>query len=248
MSRSYWETVSKNYEEEVQSVFRHDTEGMVRRRIAAAGSSMPEGRSADLGCGVGMFTPLLARAFKSVEACDWAEAGLAKAQTRCKDNPNTNFSRLDFSQDVFPFEPVDFAICINVLIMPSFDERMRAWRAITNQIKAGGSLLLVVPSHESAQMEIYRDIEARLDIGDTCEEALSASQPKNALAADLQQGVYSCNGTRTKYYLIDELKMLLAGLEFEVVEAERIVYPGGGEGGSPESWDWLVVAKRRRSR
>ncbi|MBK1878768.1 class I SAM-dependent methyltransferase [Pelagicoccus mobilis] len=199
-----------------------------------------------MGCGIGKFTPLLAQAFAQVNACDWAETALKQAEASCSEFDNTTFQRLDLSNDRVPFEPVDFAICINVLIMPSFDDRMRAWRTVTNQVNQGGTLLLVVPSHESTQMEYYRDIESRLDMGDSCREATEACAPANATVEDLQQGIFSCQGTRMKYYLRDELIMLLNGLELDVREIKRIQYAQDEASGSPATWDWLIMAQRRQ--
>jgi len=246
MCRTYWEEVSENYSQEVQSVFEHDLEGLVRDRIAAAGKVAPNGSSADMGCGIGNFIPLLAKAFARVDACDWSESALEKAVEHCSEFENTHFQRLDISNDSIPFEPVDFAICINVLIMPCFDDRMRAWRTVTNQVTQGGKLLLVVPSHESTQMEYYRYIESRLDMGDTCREATNACASPSATVEDLQQGIFSCDGTRMKYYLQDELVMLLNGLELDVNEIERIRYAKDEATGCSETWDWLIMAQRRR--
>lgn len=245
MCQSYWERVSKEYNREIQSVFEHDLEGLVKARIIAAGLDNPSGSSADIGCGIGNFTPLLAQAFASVEACDWAESALERATQRCRDYDNTTIQNLDICNDPIPFEPVDFAICINVLIMPGFDDRMKAWRAVTNQISQGGTLLLVVPSHESTQMEYYRDIENRLKMGDNCQEAAEACTTPNATIEDLQQGIFSCEGTRMKYYLKDELLMLLNGQELDVVETKRIQYSETIDNDTIETWDWLVMAKRR---
>ena len=133
MNRAYWDAVAENYEREVLSVFDHDAAGMVRARIVAAGAAQPGGRAADLGCGVGKFTPLLADAFAHVVACDRSERGLAVARAGCAAHSNVSFSCFDLACDAPPFAPVEFALCVNVLIMPDLDERLRAWRAARAQ-------------------------------------------------------------------------------------------------------------------
>ena len=174
-----------NYGDDILSVFDEDWSGLVEERIAGAFASGPLGRAADLGCGVGKFTASLARAFGSVEACDLTSAGIAAAQANCRAFPNVSFRQLDLTTDPMPFEPVDFVLCVNVLIMPSLDQRLRAWRTVTNQAVCGGTLLLVAPSLESIQMETIRAVDSCIDAGDSCERALTLGQSGVATARDL---------------------------------------------------------------
>lgn len=245
MSCEYWDSVSENYEQEITSVFFRDSEGLIAQRISAAGAARMEAKAADLGCGVGNFVPSLADAFASVYACDWSETGLSLAREKCSEYENTKFYRIDLVEDEIPFELVDFALCVNVLIMPELEDRLCAWRAVTNQVTSGGTLLLVAPSHESAQMELYNGLESCLNEGDSCADAVETTQNAGACASDLQLGVFSINGTRTKHYLKAELRMMLDSHEFDISEVVRIVYPKDDANRMSESWDWLVVAKRR---
>lgn len=245
MNRDYWESIAADYQRAVLSVFDQDAEGLVRERIAAAGAASPEGRAADLGCGVGRFTPLLAEAFAQVEACDFSERALEIARERCAGAANVTFRHLDLATDPAPFEPVDFVLCVNVLIMPALDERLRAWRMVTNQVASGGALLLVVPSLESAQMAFYRDVDARLDDGETCADALRLSESAGATAAELQQGVRRLGAQRTKHYLRAELEEMLPAHELDAFELRELAYPPDLDGVPPGSWDWLALARRR---
>lgn len=265
MNPAYWETVAADYAREVLSVFDRDTAGLVSARIAAAGAAAPDGRAADLGCGVGKFTPLLARAFARVEACDRSARGIAETRANCAGLGNVAFHGLDLASDAVPFAPVEFVLCVNVLLMPSLDERMCAWRAVTNQVAHGGTLLLVVPSLESVQFEQFLALEARLHGGDSCAEALAQSVPDHGVAADLHQGVHRLDGLGTKHYLREELERMLQAHEFDVTELVKLEYPASatesaaatetanGDGGksvppataAPRPWDWLAVARRR---
>lgn len=245
MNQAYWDVVSANYEEEITSVFYRDSEGLVAERIQSARESGARSRAADIGCGIGNFVPFLSKAFGEVDACDWSAAGLDIARTNCAAIENVRFHKVDLSEGLIPFELVDFALCVNVLIMPDLSDRLLAWRAVTNQVSRDGQLLLVVPSHESAQMELYQGLEYCLSDGDSCREAVDATQNKTACASDLQLGVFSINGTRTKHYLKQELRMMLASYEFDVSEVVRIVYPKDECNDVSDSWDWLVVARRR---
>lgn len=245
MNRVYWDAVAGDYEREVLSVFDHDTEGLVCSRIADAGIMAPGGNAADLGCGVGKFTAHVADAFVHVHACDSSETCLAATRARCVGRSNISFQQFDLTRDPSPFSPVDFALCVNVLIMPSLDERMRAWRAVTNQVAHRGTLLLVVPSLESVQFEHFRDLEARLGEGDTCSEAIRNSAPEGMVASDMRMGVHPLDGLPTKHYLREELEQMLPDHEFDVMELIKLEYRSESPETTPGPWDWLVTARRR---
>lgn len=245
MNRAYWNAVAGDYEREVLSVFDHDTEGLVCARITAAGAANPDGCAADLGCGVGKFTPLLARMFAHVEACDSSERCLAATRARCLESSNVSFQQFDLSRDPAPFAPVDFVLCVNVLIMPSLDERLRAWRAVTNQVKHGGTLLLVAPSLESVQFAHFQTLEACLGEGDSCEEAIRRSVPDSLDSTHMHQGVHALDGLPTKHYLREELMQMLPDHEFDVMELIKLDYQPDTSNVSTGPWDWLVLARRR---
>lgn len=244
MDKSYWNRVCKDYQTEILSVFDNDSSGVVEKKIQRIAKSSSLNRAADLGCGVGRFTPVLAELFQEVEACDFSEVGLKETRKRCHEFDNVGFHHLDLSHDPVPFEPVDFAFCVNVLIMPSLDKRLRAWRAVANQVVQGGKLLLVLPSQESVQLEFYASIETRLSIGDSCGEAVRNSIDERALASDLRLGVHQLDGIRTKHYLEEEVESLLREFDFEIEESSKVKYPKNEDNGFCP-WDWLVVARRK---
>lgn len=242
MNRALWEDVSSDYSNRVLSVFENDTQNLVVNRIEAFARKHPSAAAADLGCGVGQFTPTLARAFQSVVACDLSDGGVQATQERCSEFTNVTSLRLDLSEDPMPFEPVDFALCVNVLIMPSLDQRLRAWRCVTNQVASGGELLLVVPALESMQMDLLQRVDGLIDQGHSCEQALAQGQSSKASASDLQQGIHRLDGLPTKHYFANELEYLLSGHEFELLELLKIEYSNATHA---DTWDWLVRAERR---
>lgn len=265
MNRAYWDRVAGNYDNSVLSVFNHDTAGLVSSRLAAAGAARPDSTAADLGCGVGKFTPLLARAFERVHACDLSPRGIAATRLCCEPFSNVRFWELDLARDPMPFAPVDFVLCVNLLIMPGLDERLRAWRAVTNQLAHDGTLLLVVPSVESVHYGYYRALESGLCAGHSCATSLRASAPSQGSLSDLHQGVHRLSGLRTKHYLREELEWMLPAHELDLLELVKLEYrpgpagvdsvatadcasadpPGTSAGEEPVAWDWLVVARRR---
>ena len=252
MNRAYWETVAADYENAVLSVFDRDRAGAVRARIEAVAD--PAARAADLGCGVGKFTELLARHFAHVEACDLSGRGVAETRERCREYDNVTVRRADLAGAPLPFAPVSFVLCVNVLLMPGLDLRRRAWRAVTNQVDHEGVLVLVVPSHEAMHFGRFRALETWLDDGHSCGEALERSrEPDRSSARDLGQGVHRLRGLRTKHYLREELEWLLRAHEMEVDEITMLEYSAAIVKGAddvasveaPPLWDWLAVARRR---
>ena len=243
MDRDYWNRISKNYEREVLSVFDNDLQGVVEEKIAAAGVAYPRGRAVDVGCGIGRFTPLLSEMFCQVDACDFTSVGLKKAKARCRSKKNVRFYELDITKDSFPFKAVDFVFCVNVLIMPSLDSRMRAWWNVSNQVVSNGTLLLVVPSYESFQMEYYHRVLARIGDGESTGSAVKNCIDEKATAADMRLGVLQLDGVRTKHYLKDEVEAMVRARHFEIVEVKKVKYRPQGDS-EFATWDWLVEARR----
>lgn len=246
MNQSYWDQVCANYDSEILSVWDRDFKGIVRTSIdTIAAQKGDAAKAADIGCGTGKFLPVLSESFIKVEACDYSTVGLEKAQERCcrKGLDNVHFHQLDLALDPVPFEPVDFVLCVNVLIMPSFDARMRCWRTVTNQVRSGGHLLLVVPSLESILMQQHLERTILLEQGNGCEVSLQESLPDGSTVMDLHQGVHRLEGCRTKHYLQDELLHLLDDHEFEDIRIESVSYQKSGE--SESVWDWVAIARRK---
>jgi len=244
MMRAYWDNVAEAYEGRVLSVFEHDFRSRVEVAIEEANDRLPQGRAADLGCGVGKFTAILARIFGEVEACDFSPTAIREARSRCQSTPGVRFHRLDLSCDPMPFEPVEVVLCVNVLIMPDLDERLRAWRCVSNQVALGGELILVVPALESVHMERYRAIESCLDEGMSCEEATRTSLPEAASAINLYQGIVPLDGLPTKHYFREELENILSDQGFVDLRFERLGFQSPGAGEPLPHWDWLVRARR----
>jgi SAM-dependent methyltransferase len=247
MNRAYWDAVADDYDGQVLSVFDHDTRGRVGERVAAAARARgePPGRAADLGCGIGKFMPLLAAAFASVEGCDHSPRALRHARRNCRHLPHVRFHGLDLTCDPMPFPPVDFVLCVNVLLMPSLDERMRAWRTVTNQVAHGGTLVLVVPSLESIHIEGLRAVDAALDDGETCAAAVRRHLNTAEPVVDLHMGVRMLDGVRTKHYLRVELEQMLDERHFDVIDVCDLSYAAAFAEAAIAPWDWLVTARRR---
>ena len=244
MDRTYWDAVAEDYDGEIFSVRDNDAAGLVEAHIARFADATHI--AADLGCGVGKFTPLLAKSFARVQACDVSSKLLAKARRACGSHGNVEFRQTNLGRVPHPFEPVDFVLCVNVLIMADLDMLMSALRAVTAQVKRGGHLVLVTPSAESMHYTQFRRVEWGLRAGMDCEEAVRES------VRDLHQGIRPINSVPTKHHLGEELIVLLQSFGLEVSSVEKLIYPWTVEFSRPPiwlqgpyPWDWLVVALRK---
>ena len=244
MDLDYWDQTLQNYSTEVVSVFDWDTEQVVAKLIRQLARSRGNASAADMGCGVGQFTELLAGCYARVESCDFSTEGLCRAQARCRSNEQVHYHQHDLTTDPSPFDPVDLVLCINVLMMPSLDQRLRAWRTVTNQVRQHGHLLLVVPALESILMERHHALEHELGEGHSCQQSLSDTLPEHSTVMDLHQGVHRIEQVRTKHYLKSELKALLAEHHFTVEQVQPLSYRKNSGAEMLDTWDWLVLAQR----
>ena len=244
MNLEYWDEALQNYDAEIVSVYDLDAEGAVSKLIHQLAHASGNDSAADMGCGVGKFTQLLAGLYRQVEACDFSLQGLQRARERCRGQRHINYHRIDLTSDPSPFNPVDLVLCVNVLMMPSLDERLRAWRTVTNQVRCDGHLLLVVPAIESILMERHCEIEDQLMEGHSCRESLEGTLPGNSTAMDFHQGVYIIDRIRTKHYLKPELKAILADHHFSIRQMHPLRYRRNRASETLDTWDWLILAQR----
>lgn len=246
MNLAYWNEVNRNYESEILSVWDREQTGCIPHLLNTALQEIPDRSSAaDLGCGVGKFLPLLCTQFETVHACDFAQSGLDRARHHCNSGygHNLRFHCVDLTSDPMPFDPVKLVLCINVLLMPSLDERLRAWRSVCNQVDHGGWLLLGVPSLESMLLEQHLERDSLLQSGLSCEQSLRHTLPAHSSLLELHQGVHRIEGCPTKHYLREELQDLLTSHQLEPIRWERLRYSAAAESGDA-LWDWCVLSRR----
>ncbi len=250
MNRDYWENLAATYDEQIFSVWRNDEAGRIRDVIAE--HARPDASAADLGCGPGQVTPHLAHHFQHVHASDVSSRLLAQARQACRGLENVSFHRCDLSTgEPAPFSPVDFVVCINVLLTPDLEKRERLWTGVTSLVADGGTLLLVLPSHESALYTNYRRVDWYLRAGCNGDEALRHGLPTSGDVRRLEHGVRSLEGVATKHYLREEIIVQLADRGLTTERIERLTYSWSTEFEEPPEWlaepfpwNWLVVAKR----
>ncbi len=250
MNRAYWDDLAATYEDQIFSVLRADDAGVIAGLIAEHGN--PAATAVDLGCGPGQITPLLARHFGQVHACDLSGRLLEQARSACADHDNVGFHRFDLSTgEAPPFVPADFVVCVNVLLTADLAMRERLWDQVAGSVDHGGTLLLVVPSHESALYTNYRRLDWHVRAGLDAPEAIRHSQAREGNVPELEHGVRGIEGVKTKHYLREEIVVQLTDRGLQAEQFRKLTYDWEIEFadpppwmGSPHPWNWLVVARR----
>jgi SAM-dependent methyltransferase len=254
MNRAYWDRLAKSYSDDVLEITAIDS---ARRLARAAASFGGRNRSAaDFGCGVGATTRTFARHFEHVTGIDFSPQLLAEAARRTK-APNVTYVLGDLAAER-PLEvEVDAGFCVNCLIAPRYETRVRIARAVVRSVRSGGAVVVVVPALESALRTYHALI--RLDIADGSERRqgvrrVAALAKREVLS--IVEGIVVTGGEPTKHYLGDEIAQFLADAGLQIDTLERVDYPWKAEIelgdaarrartllGERTPWDWLVIGR-----
>ena len=250
--RDYWERVGKTYDEQVFDVFAADRGRVIAARVEKMADKSVE--AADFGCGVGKFLPLLSRCFKRVRALDFSISCLVDGRRRHASLSNVSFHQFDLCSDERGIPPVGFGISVNALLTPDFGEQLAMFQSLARHIRRKGTLLLVVPSIESAQFVADRYLQWNVRSGMTPARAMKAacSSVRSRELNIAAHGVVEIGGSATKHHLREELTDRLSGVGFSVEEIVKVEYGWQTEFNDPPRWmkapypwDWCVVATRR---
>jgi trans-aconitate methyltransferase len=241
-----WDEVAATFEEDIFSVPANDRLGLIAERIRRYGGKART--AADIGCGIGRTLPLLAQAFGSVQAIDISSECLALAERKYIGLSNISYHHVDLRETTGLSEPVDLAVCINVLLTASLGMRQRMLANLQESIKPGGHLLLTTPSVESALYASHRLVQWNMEKG---MPPSVAQQKAGRDTSRLDMGIVQLDGVATKHYLREELEDVLRANALRPIEVMKIEYSWGSvfpEAPShmrePLPWNWLVVAQR----
>jgi len=253
MDEAYWDRIATDYDGEIFSALANDRQDLIASKICQFSDS--KAFACDFGCGVGKFLPILAENFRHVFALDISKELLNQACDSCRQFDNITFCKKDLSKAALKLQAVDFALSVNVAIMPSQQTRTAIFRTISRHLCSNRHLLLVVPSLESALYADYRLIQWNLKAG--LKGAKVLSELKNTQAVgniSLRQGLIDINSVPTKHYLSEELEAMFKDLPLNVLSIEKVQYPWDTEFDSPPTWmkepypwDWMVLLKKTTS-
>ncbi len=244
-----WGSLAQDFDGHVCHVLEEERSGRVKAAIQAAVRSGD--RVADFGCGTGRALPLLADLAATVDAYDFAADLLAVARRRVSKRKNVTCRMVDLSDEGLVLPAVDAGVCVNALLSPSAPLRTRIFGTISRTVRAGGRIVLVVPSVESFLLTVHRHVELHLRAGWVDRAARTAASVDGLTASGVRDGVLPRGGVRTKHYLREELELLLGSFGWTVEAIEKAEYDWSTEFESPPDWmmapwpwDWVVTAKR----
>lgn len=253
MDKKYWDEIAECYESEIFDVLDNDSEGLIVGLIEKFGKNCSI--ASDLGCGIGRFLPTLSDTCEKVLAVDFSRKIMERAEEECSHLDNVRFIRMDLSSRDADLPAVELCICVNALITPSLDERLRMFDFIAEHLQEKGHLILVVPSLESAMLYDFRQIEWNLRNGLRPSAAVNADFRSRKIITNpegLHEGIVLVDDVATKHFLREELIATLESRELRILELCKIKYPWSTEFMSaprwmqePYPWDWLLIARKQ---
>ena len=254
MNRTYWDRLAPRYSDKVLEITAIDSKRVLARTAASLGAR--HAVAGDFGCGVGATTRAFAPHFERTVGVDFSPKLLAEAQRRTKDD-TVSYVLADLATDE-PLElSVDAGFCVNCLIAPRYETRLRIARTVARAVRRGGPVVIVVPALES----VFRTYHAlvRLDIADGATRREGRRRVNGIAAREMRllaDGIVTTGGEPTKHYLGDEIAEFAAEAGLKVERLERVEYPWQEEIelgrmnartrralGKRAPWDWLVVAR-----
>ncbi len=248
MEKKYWEKIAHNYETEIFDVLHNDKSGKIIKAIHQFANKKKT--VIDIGCAVGKWMPVLAPIFKSVKAIDISAKNITIAEKKYPQFTNIEYERIDMSATKIKLQKYDAAICINAILTESLKKRDLFFKNMSNFIKKGGDLVLVLPSLESKLLSHiianqWNVDDAKNDIPPTGKRAISQIR-------FIKDGVTDIDDVPTKHFLKEELDLLLTLAGFKVEKIEKIKYKWSTEFHNPpnwlknpQPWDWMVKAKKK---
>lgn len=245
MDERDWDDVAATFEEDIFSVPEHDRKKKILQRVQRYAGKKKT--AADIGCGIGRTIPMLAEHFRSVQATDISRECLDVAENKNARYHNVHYLHADLAKPL-PFLSVDFALCINVLLIASRAKRQAMMTDLCAAIKLGGHLLLVTPALESALYASHRLVQLNEQKG------MKPAVAQRKAARDttkLDMGIVMVNGAPTKHHLKEELQDLLTEQGMKVLELQKIEYPWAyvleeapADMPAPMPWNWMALAER----
>ena len=255
MNASYWDRLAARYDEEIFSSIDSDEGGVIREALDTIADRQKT--ALDLGCGVGKYVGALAERFGSVVAVDHSAELLEIARREHSGRNNVEFRQVDAAagKSVRGVR-ADAVVCANVLIMADRGLREGILTTARKSLRPGGSILLVLPSLESALLAQRRLAEWYRRDGTkephSCAEQ-EGIQPSRRTCSELLRGLVRIDGVPTRHYLGEEIAPLLREAGFEPTRVEKVRYPWRTEFEdaprwmrAPFPWDWLAIGQRRR--
>lgn len=136
-----WQREAERYDEPADHGLRDPAVRAAWRRLLLGVLPAPPADVADLGCGTGSLSLLLAEAGHRVDAVDFAPAMVAQARAKTAARPAVTVTEGDVSEPPLAAASYDVVLCRHVLwAMPDPATALDRWLAL---LRPGGGLVLV---------------------------------------------------------------------------------------------------------
>lgn len=233
MHKKFWDEIFHRYNQEIFDVRKNDKGKIIESSLSELASG--DKIIGDIGCGVGKWLTLLSPMYKKVVAIDFSKPYVEYSKEKYQSLGNIDFLTIDLSTTENKKLKFDVILCVNVIISPSASTRKNILKGLHKHLVKGGSLILVVPSLESA-------LYAEFVFNEWTNGNTGAVTPQNILLDKVP----------TKHYLEEELVYLMQDFNFEVQKIKKVEYvwstefadlPKRFKVNSP--WDWMVVATKK---
>ena len=249
MDKNYWDKFSATYNTEIFDVLKNDKNRVIKSCITKLAS--PKKVVGDIGCAIGKWLPLLSSKFKQVYAIDFSTAFLEYSRKKYKQLKNIEYLDADMTAAFQPQTKFDTILCVNAVFTENHTKRASFFKNLFSSLTRNGSLILVVPSLESA---LYSEF-----VVDEYRRRMKLANNKNrepylkSGSADIKKGIIDIDNVPTKHYLKEELAFTLAKNGFTTERIDKVEYSWSTEIArspkwlqSPYPWDWLAVAHRNK--
>jgi SAM-dependent methyltransferase len=229
MSQQGWNRLAAEFENSVCDIT--STSAPAIEKLVALARPNRRQTLVDAGCGIGTFVERFGKRFGKVVAFDFASAMVKRTRKRCSDLEHAEWASLPLEDAGDKFGSIaHLAVCMNVITAPSRSLRERQWRSLSELVRPGGHLLVVVPSLESAEYVAGLDNEA----------FNSSFEEDNEMVRR--------NDTDQKHYSRRELRRTVTNEGFKVIALRKVSYPWGEDGlelGARKTpWDWACLARK----
>lgn len=248
MDKTYWDRISPDYDSEIFDVLKSDKSGIIKSWLTGVASKRKT--IGDVGCGIGKWLTLLSENFKEVTALDISPYNLIHCQKKYKGLQNVSYSAVDMSKTMKKFFEFDVILCVNAILTENLSRRTIFFNNLFKNLNRNGTLILVVPSLESALysgfvLENYNRkngfVVKRTSVAN-CKDEYSK----------FKQGIVNIDKVPTKHYLREELIVTLSESGFKEIRIDKVQYSWNTEIDkapkslkAPYPWDWVVMATKR---
>lgn len=250
----HWSNVAEGYESEFIDPYRPG----VRNPLLAALDKLkgPGFRTvADLGCGIGVLLPELARRFEHVHAIDFAEGMLDRARKAGKNLTNVTYHCSSFTDIATALDRVDVAVAVNSLVLPDIDDLEKSLGAIHSVLRPGGVFLGIVPGMDAVHYFTMLLLDRARKTG-MPQAAARKNAAKNAEHEfyDFAFSEFRFRGLVQHFWHPFEVEYRLRRAGFTRIRLAKVsltweqFMSGAGLEHYEPPWDWFFEARRRARR